>query len=445
MPGDPARPCPRLRCPPVLAEWNHWLTSLHPDELCFVLGPFLFVDGPRYGVSKLLMCAWDMIVAICRWSLTSTTPKAYTHCPSVCVVIPACNEGQLIAQTLQSVWATYPRLEIIVVDEASDDETLSVAREYERTHPGITVLSRARRGGKSSAVNFARNYTQAEVLIVIDGDGVLGPQAIWEVVQPLADPRVGVVSGMIRALNALQNLVTRLQALEYLNTILVGRILMSRLHVLGISSGAFSAYRIECFDQGKGKDVGPTEDLDLSLRIRKSGYDVAFVPTAVCYTDVPNNWQTLFKQRRFWEQGSVVKLYCRKHIDMMYFWRSGFRWSNLIHFLDIIFFDLVCVYGIWIYFAFLFLTQSWVEIGRVLFTLYLAYLCLEVVQSMTVFLYSDNWKRDCAVCLVVPLSPIYQLFLRFTSLVAITEEFLWRKSFDDAHVPRHVREATWHW
>jgi hypothetical protein len=64
---------------------------------------------------------------------------------------------------------------------------------------------------------------------------------------------------------------------------------------------------------------------------------------------------------------------------------------------------------------------------------------------VTIFLYSDNWKRDWSAGLVLPLSPIYQLFLRFVSFVAITEEFLWRKSFDDGHVPKHVREATWHW
>ncbi len=239
--------------------------------------------------------------------------------------------------------------------------------------------------------------------------------------------------------------MTRLQSLEYLNTILVGRTLLARLHLLGISSGAFSAYRTDCFDQGKGKDVGPTEDLDITLRIRKSGHDVAFVPTAVCYTDVPSTWKGLFKQRRFWEQGSVVKLYCRKHIDMVYFWRPGFRWSNFFHFTDILFFNLVCVYSLWLYLAVLVWMQPVAEVGRVLVTLYLGYLGLELIQWMTIFVYSRDWKKDWSTCLVLPVSPLYQLFLRFVSLIAITEEFLWRKSFDDAHVPRHVREATWHW
>jgi cellulose synthase/poly-beta-1,6-N-acetylglucosamine synthase-like glycosyltransferase len=292
---------------------------------------------------------------------------------------------------------------------------------------------------------MARNYSHAEILILIDGDGVLGPDAIWKVIQPFRQPRVGVSSGMLHALNAKQNLVTRLQALEYLNTILVGRILMARLRILGIASGAFSAYRMVCFDQGKGKDVGPTEDLDLSLRIRKSGYDVAFVPDAVCYTDVPSTWQALFKQRRFWEQGSVVKLYCRKHADMLCFWRRGFRWSNLWHFVDILVFNLLCVIAMWVYFAFLFWTQPWSEFWRIFLTLYLGYLCLEALQCATIFLYSDDWRRDASACLVVPISPFYQIFLRFVSLVAITEEFFWRKSYRDAHVPRHVREATWHW
>lgn len=429
----------------VLTEWVHWLSSLHTDDLVFVVGPLLLIDGPRYVLSKLLMCAWDLSCDLYGWLVDEPRQTAYTHCPSVCVIIPACNEGKLIDRTLQSVWGTYPRLEIIVVDEASDDDTVQIAQAFERTHPGVLLLTKTQRGGKSSAFNFGRRCTNAEVLIVVDGDGVVAPQGIWEIVQPFKDPRVGVVSGMITALNAFNNLVTRLQALEYLNSVLVGRILMARLDVLGIASGAFSAYRAECFDHGKGKDVGPTEDLDLSLRIRKSGYRIAFEPRAVCYTEVPDTWRILFKQRRFWEQGSVVKLYIRKHHDMAFFWRPNFRWSNLLHFADMVFFNFICVYVIWFYFAWLFLTHPLDVVCKTLWTQYVCYACLELVQAMTIFCYSQDWKRDLMACLVVPLSPAYQIFLRFVSLVAITEELFWRKSFADGHVPRHVRDATWHW
>jgi cellulose synthase/poly-beta-1,6-N-acetylglucosamine synthase-like glycosyltransferase len=351
----------------------------------------------------------------------------------------------LIGRTLRSIWGTYPRLEVIVVDEASDDDTVEIARRFALAHGGVMVLTKPRRGGKSSAVNFARNYTRADVLVLIDGDSILGPIAVWEIVQPLKNPRIGVASGMLRALNAFHNVVTWLQALEYLNSILVGRILMARLNLLGISSGAFSAYRAACFDHGKGKDIGPTEDLDLSLRIRKSGYDVAFVPGAVCYTDVPDTWRKLFKQRRFWEQGSTVKLYCRKHRDMAWFRSPSFRWSNFFNFLDIFLFDFVLVYVIWLYFVWLFWVYPWEDVWNILATQYVCYVVFELLQAITAFCYTDDWKRDLRLCLVVPVSPLYQLFLRFVALVAHTEELFWRKSFDDPHVPRHVRDATWHW
>src|SRR5262245_270426 len=203
----------------MLNDWLHWLGNINPDRLGGVLFILLVVDVPRYALSRVLMCCWDGACSVWRWVLGRPLPAAYGHCPSVGVLIPGHNEEETIEATLRSIWGSYPRLEIVVIDDGSADDMFGVARRFARTHPGVLVLRRPSRGGKASALNFGLRHTRAEVVICVDADSHLGPQSIWEVVQPLQDPRVGVVSGKVMARDPFRNLVTWLQAQEYLHII----------------------------------------------------------------------------------------------------------------------------------------------------------------------------------------------------------------------------------
>jgi glycosyltransferase involved in cell wall biosynthesis len=95
------------------------------------------------------------------------------------VVIAGFNEAETIEGTLRTLWGTYPRLEIVVIDDGSHDKMAAVARRFARTHAGVKVLRRPNRGGKSSAMNWGLLYTQAEVIVVVDADSDVGPSAIW--------------------------------------------------------------------------------------------------------------------------------------------------------------------------------------------------------------------------------------------------------------------------
>src|SRR4051812_40269323 len=180
----------------MLAEWIHWLSCRHPDQLLAFLIGLLLTDAPRYALSKILMTLWDWSRDSWRW-LRGARSRVFTHCPSVCAIIAGHNEEEVVGSTLETIWGSYPRLEIIVVDDGSTDAMAELARRFARTHEGVLVLSRPERGGKSSAMNFALPFTKAEVVVIIDADSDLGPNAIWEIVQPLKDPRVGAVSGTV--------------------------------------------------------------------------------------------------------------------------------------------------------------------------------------------------------------------------------------------------------
>ena len=183
----------------MLTDWIHWLSSVRAEELLLALVPLLLLDAPRYALGPLAMCLADFCREVIDAVRRRPSAREYDCCPSVCVILAGLNEADTIGHTLASVWGSYPRLEIVVVDDGSSDGMAAVARAFAQEHAGVLVLRKPQRGGKSSALNFALPFTQAEILICVDTDSHLGPNAIWEIVQPFGDDRVGAVSGTVLA------------------------------------------------------------------------------------------------------------------------------------------------------------------------------------------------------------------------------------------------------
>ncbi|MGE5195061.1 MAG: glycosyltransferase, partial [Deltaproteobacteria bacterium] len=177
----------------MYSAWIHWLSSLHPEEWLALLVGLLLLDAPRYALSRLLFC----VGAVAAFMLRSLRPGAvdsrFQHCPSVCVVLAGYNEGPTIEAMIASIYGTYPNLQVIVVDDGSEDDMYERARRMARRYSDLLVLRRPGRGGKSSALNTALPFTRAEIIVSVDADSELGPAALWEIVQPFANPRVGMV------------------------------------------------------------------------------------------------------------------------------------------------------------------------------------------------------------------------------------------------------------
>jgi cellulose synthase/poly-beta-1,6-N-acetylglucosamine synthase-like glycosyltransferase len=331
----------------------------------------------------------------------------------------------------------------VVVDDGSTDGMSEIANSFARDRDDITVVTMPDRGGKSSALNAALPFADAEILVCVDSDSHLGENAIWEIVQPFNDPRVGAVSGTVLVRNPFARLVTWLQALEYMRCIFVGRMFTSRLGILGIVSGAFGAYRREAVLQVGAWDVGPGEDGDLCLRVRRAGYEVVFAPYAQCFTTPVSHWKTLIKQRRRWEW-AVITLETRKHLDMANPFQASFRIQDLLMLLD------RWLYGVVFQYCFLF------YVGWLIFHLhdktlyqfilfYAIYLVFEFVQLLLLLYYSRDRRTVLKLAPVFPLMPFYYLYMRLITLWAISEELIHRRSYKDNFVPEHVRLATWHW
>ncbi|MEE2737874.1 MAG: glycosyltransferase [Planctomycetota bacterium] len=428
----------------MLNNWIHWISDQTPEQILLLFGAILLIDSPRYLFGDLIICLWDSLARLIpdRNRNVATAPAPYL--PSVCVLLAGHNESDTLGATLSSIWGTYPKLEIIVIDDGSQDNTHQVATSFAATHQDVMVLRRSRRGGKSSALNFALSYARAEIIVAVDTDSHLGPNAIWEIIQPLRDPGTAAVSAAVLPRNPFTNMLTWLQSYEYFHSTLVGRLFSARLGTLSIVSGAFGAFRRSVLQQVSGWDVGPGEDGDLTLRIRKAGFRVAFAPFAQCFTKVPVTWKHLIQQRRRWDR-CVVTYECRKHLDMGYLFNNhNFQIRNFLTLLDRWFFNVFCVYAFFAYGIWMTITLS-NQLDKLFLTCYLFYLSISLMQVFLVLFYSINLRRDLIVCLITPLMPFYHVFLKVISLIAITEELLWRRSFQDNFVPVHVRQKTWRW
>ena len=94
--------------------------------------------------------------------------------PLVSVIIPCYNQGHFLGEAIRSTLdQTYPRVEIIVVDDGSDDRTPEVARSYS----GVRYV-RQDNQGVSAARNAGFTLSRGEYVVFLDSDDRLRPEAI---------------------------------------------------------------------------------------------------------------------------------------------------------------------------------------------------------------------------------------------------------------------------
>lgn len=427
----------------MLVEWYSWVCSLRPDELLLVLGVLLLVDAPRYAYSVLGMAIWDILKCVRSGVLPGPGMADRNFHPTVSVIVAGHNEAATIQQTMRSILENYSNLELIVVDDGSTDGMTRKAQEIADEVGNVMVLHNADRGGKSSALNLGLRHAAGDVVVTVDADSCLEPNAIYELVQPLADDRVGAVSATVVAWNPFQSLCAWLQAYEYRQTIFISRMTRGRLGILGIVSGAFGAFRTDVLKQLGGWDVGPGEDGDLILRMRKAGHQIEAAPYSTCRTNVPTSWVQLFAQRCRWDR-TVITFECRKHNDLGSPFSKNFVWSNFVLMAERWFFNVICVYTFWLYGVWV-LTVYPSSSFNLLLLLYCCGICVEFLQMLGLLFYSDRLWHDLRLSLVLPLYPLYQVYMKTVNLITLTREILCRESGKDNFVPLKVRSATWRW
>ncbi len=265
---------------------------------------WIFMAAVVLGIGRLFLIAPLAILQRLIRHQRRGLPTRFT--PPVTVIVPAYNEGKVILKTIASLLSQRygGTIEIIIVDDGSADNTYQIVRESYADSRAVSVY-RKENGGKASALNAGLARAKAEFIIALDADTIFAPDTVAELVEPLADPRVGAVAGNAKVGNRV-NLVTRWQALEYVTSQNLDRRAFSMLNGITVVPGAVGAWRKSLVDAVGGfRNDTLAEDQDLTLSIRQAGHSIAYADGAIGYTEAPDSFGALTRQRFRWSFGTL--------------------------------------------------------------------------------------------------------------------------------------------
>jgi cellulose synthase/poly-beta-1,6-N-acetylglucosamine synthase-like glycosyltransferase/peptidoglycan/xylan/chitin deacetylase (PgdA/CDA1 family) len=229
----------------------------------------------------------------------------------VSVVVPAYNEAANIAATVRSLAANdYPRVEVIVVDDGSSDDTAAIAAHLRL--PNVRIIRQVN-AGKPAALNAGVLHARHELLVFVDADTVLEPRAIGTLVQPFADPDVGGVSGNTKVANR-RGFLGRWQHLEYVTGFNLDRRMFEVAECMPTVPGAIGAFRRSAFaDVGGVSAATLAEDTDFTMAVIRAGWRVVYEESALAWTEVPASVRQLWHQRYRWCYGTMQAIWKHRH------------------------------------------------------------------------------------------------------------------------------------
>ncbi len=274
--------------------------------------------------------------------------------PSIAILAPAYNEELTITDSVRTLLnVDYPELEVIVINDGSKDETLSIlkdkfnlfpapraADEKISTKPARTVYRSAvdsrltvidkENGGKADALNAGINYSRSRLFCAIDADSLIEKDALTKLIRHYLgrEEKVVALGGVVRIANdcRIENgeviearlpkkFLPAIQVMEYIRAFLCGRTGWNKLNSLLIVSGAFSLFeRKSVIESGGYRTDTVGEDMELVVRLhrmmhdQKKPYKILFVPDPVCWTQAPDSLKMLAHQRNRWQRGLIETL-----------------------------------------------------------------------------------------------------------------------------------------
>jgi biofilm PGA synthesis N-glycosyltransferase PgaC len=252
----------------------------------------------------------------------SSLPFFDNDAPSVSILIPCYNEGENVRETIGILQQQhYPNFEIIAINDGSKDNTLEILHELAAQYKNLRVVNLHTNQGKAMGLRTAALLAKSEILVCIDGDALLSPDAVsWMVRHFQENPNVGAVTGNPRIRNR-STLLGRIQVGEFSAIVgMIKRAQRSYGKVFTVS-GVIAAFRKTALHNvGYWSNDMITEDIDISWKLQLAGWTIRFEPNALCWVLMPETMNGLWKQRVRWSQGGSEVL-------LRYF-RSLFRWSS---------------------------------------------------------------------------------------------------------------------
>jgi biofilm PGA synthesis N-glycosyltransferase PgaC len=225
---------------------------------------------------------------------------------TVTVVIPAWNEAETIATTIESIRAQNYEHKLIVVNDRSTDATSDIAHYLSDKYAGLYDIQvidvEEKAGSKSQALNKAIPYIETDIFVCVDADTELDVDSLGRLMRAFNNPNVQVASGFVVSKHD-DNFWQKARRGEYIVGQAITKSAQENLNAVLVASGCFFAIRSDLLRNHGFDHSTMAEDMDLTWTAVEDGGDVAFVQDAFCYVTDPHNWQLYDKQLYRWYAG----------------------------------------------------------------------------------------------------------------------------------------------
>lgn len=379
-----------------------------------------------------------------RVRASAAAAKAF---PCVSCIITCYSEGADVVRTIRSLASQNYRgpIEIFAMVDGAlrNRETYDFANAMLPVVNGVPnrrlrVIAKWQRGGRVSSLNSGLALATGEVVMVLDGDTSYDDDMVAKAIPHFDDPNVVAVAGNLRVRNSPFNLLTRLQALEYMITISLNKTAISEFNLVNNISGAFGIFRRELLMRIGGWNSGTAEDVDLTLRIkqyfgRHPHLRIVFDPAVVGHTAAPETVSRFLKQRLRWD-GDLFYEYIAVHPHVFNPSIVGGKtalhliWSALISQLMLP----PLIFGYFAYIA-IFTPISFVFSAPLVYAYYL--FCTLIFFVAYIALVSERKRDDALYVLYIPLFPFYVLGGKLWSFLALLGDALFHFHLDSAMAP----------
>ncbi|MDQ0582734.1 bifunctional polysaccharide deacetylase/glycosyltransferase family 2 protein [Streptomyces rishiriensis] len=274
--------------------------------------PTLSVGLMIVGVA--VMGRFGMMLILARRHYRKRNKRRFSWGPTVTrpvsVIVPAYNEKECIANTLKSLAKSTHPIEVIVVDDGSTDNTSEISREAARALGMTNVrVIRQENAGKPAALNNGVRSASYDIVVMMDGDTVFEPDAVHQLVQPFADPKVGAVAGNAKVGNR-DTIIGAWQHIEYVMGFNLDRRMYDLLRCMPTIPGAIGAFRREAvLEVGGMSEDTLAEDTDITIAMHRGGWQVVYQEHAKAWTEAPGSLKQLWSQRYRWSYGTMQALW----------------------------------------------------------------------------------------------------------------------------------------
>ena len=225
----------------------------------------------------------------------------------VTILIPIYNAKRMIKETIKSIENQQycGKIYINIIDDGSTDGSLELLKSMELS-PNITLIE-SKHKGKAFALNKGLEKVKTDYVITVDSDTILHPLAVRNIMNKLvnSNKKTAATAGCLFVKNAKKSFITKLQEWDYTLGIFGVKLVQDNYNSTLVAQGAFSAYKTKMLREIGGWQNCVGEDIVLTWQLLSKGYETNFAKKAIAFTEVPEKFKNLGKQRKRWARGMI--------------------------------------------------------------------------------------------------------------------------------------------